>query len=76
MPRARRRKSWRTRSPVFPQLCLRTDRRSAYLGFDYTLEDALIHEGREGDKVLVTESVAGAARFAAGKGRGGTFDDI
>jgi enoyl-CoA hydratase len=60
----------------FPQLCMRTDRRSAYQGFDYSLEEALIHEGREGDKVLVAESVAGAARFAAGKGRGGKFDDI
>ena len=60
----------------FPQLCMRTDRRSAYLGFDLTLEEALLREGREGDKVLAAESVGGAARFAAGKGRGGSFDDI
>jgi len=60
----------------FPQLCMRTDRRSAYVGFDETLEQALINESREGAKVLAAESVAGAARFAAGKGRGGKFDDI
>jgi enoyl-CoA hydratase len=60
----------------FPQLCMRTDRRSAYLGFDYSLEEALANEGRDGFKVLAAESVTGAARFASGKGRGGKFDDI
>jgi len=60
----------------FPELCMRTDRRSAYLGFDYSLEEALINESREGAKVLTAESVAGAARFASGKGRGGRFDEI
>ena len=60
----------------FPQLCMRTDRRSAYVGFDYSLEQALINESREGIKVLEAESVTGAARFASGKGRGGRFDNI
>lgn len=60
----------------FPQLCMRTDRMSTYRQWDYELTEALTNEARTGYAVLKTESVAGAARFAAGKGRGGKFDDI
>jgi enoyl-CoA hydratase len=60
----------------FPQRCLRADRASAYAGWSRGLEDALREEARRGTPVLAAESRAGAARFAAGKGRGGDFGDL
>jgi enoyl-CoA hydratase len=60
----------------FPQLCLRTDRMSSYRQWSLSLEDALKAEGREGARPLFAEAESGAARFAAGHGRGGRFDDI
>jgi len=58
----------------FPELCMRTDRLSAYRQWDLSLEDALRFEGREGEKPLRAEARAGAARFAGGEGRGGAFE--
>jgi len=60
----------------FPQLCMKTDRMSAYKQWDLDLVEALKNEGREGLKPLKAEAKSGAARFAAGKGRGGSFEDI
>ncbi|MDP6346023.1 MAG: crotonase/enoyl-CoA hydratase family protein [Alphaproteobacteria bacterium] len=60
----------------FPQLCMRTDRASAYRQWDYDLAEALRREGAEGMRPIREEAVAGAARFAGGKGRGGGFDEI
>ena len=60
----------------FPQLCMRADRMSAYRQWDYELREALIAEGEGGKPVIEAESRAGAARFAAGKGRGGNFREI
>jgi enoyl-CoA hydratase len=60
----------------FPQLCMKTDRQSAYQQWDLDLVDALKNEGREGLKPLRAEAKSGAARFAAGKGRSGSFDDL
>ncbi len=60
----------------FPQLCMRTDRMSAYRQWDLDLVEALKNEGREGLKPLRAEAQAGAARFAAGAGRGGSFKDL
>jgi enoyl-CoA hydratase len=60
----------------FPQLCMRTDRMSAYQQWDLDLVEALKNEGRKGLKPLRTEARAGAARFAAGAGRGGSFKDL
>jgi enoyl-CoA hydratase len=60
----------------FPQLCMRTDRLSAYRQWDLDLVEALKNEGREGLKPLREEARAGAARFAAGAGRGGSFENI
>ncbi len=60
----------------FPQLCLRADRASAYAGWSLDIADALKSESRRGAPVVAVESRAGAARFAAGKGRGGRFDEI
>lgn len=61
----------------FPQHCLRSDRLSAYEQWDLSLEDALANEFRRGLQVIESkETVTGAARFAAGKGRHGNFKDI
>jgi enoyl-CoA hydratase len=60
----------------FPQACMRADRASAYAGWSLDLDVALKAEARRGAPVIVKESVAGAARFSAGKGRGGSFSDI
>lgn len=61
---------------AFPELCMKTDRASAYHQWGASLEEALRFEGVEGLKPLQAEAVAGAGRFAGGKGRGGKFDDI
>ena len=58
----------------FPQLCMKTDRMSAYRQFDFTLSDALKFEGREGVTPLRAEAIEGADRFKQGEGRGGVFD--
>ncbi|MGB3808683.1 MAG: crotonase/enoyl-CoA hydratase family protein [Parvibaculum sp.] len=61
----------------FPQLCLKHDRMSAYEQWDLPYDRAMANELEHGRKVLITgETVKGAARFAAGKGRGGRFDEI
>lgn len=57
----------------FPALCMRTDRASALGQWDLPLAEALKAEGREGLKPLLAEAEAGAARFAGGEGRGGSF---
>ena len=59
----------------FPQRCLRADRASAYAGWSRDLEDALRAESRRGAAIVALEGRDGAARFVAGKGRGGNFDD-
>ncbi len=60
----------------FPQVCMNSDRLSAYEQFGLELDDAIRNETRRGMRALREEAVSGAARFAAGKGRGGNFDDI
>jgi enoyl-CoA hydratase len=60
----------------FPQACMRADRRSAYAQFDLDLPAALRAEGAGGVAVLAGEAIPGAARFAAGRGRHGRFDEI
>jgi len=60
----------------FPQTCLRSDRRSSYEQWGLDVAEALVNEGKRGAPALQQESRAGAARFAAGKGRGGTFGNI
>jgi enoyl-CoA hydratase len=56
----------------FPQACLRSDRASVYAGLGRPQLDALASEFEYGRAVL-DEAVAGAARFAGGEGRHGTF---
>lgn len=58
----------------FPQLCMNTDRLSAYGQWDHPLAEALLSEGQAGLSPRMLEAAAGAARFVAGEGRGGTFE--
>jgi enoyl-CoA hydratase/carnithine racemase len=60
----------------FPQTCLRSDRRSSYEQWSLEIAAALANEGRRGAPALQAEARSGAARFAAGKGRGGNFGDL
>jgi enoyl-CoA hydratase len=60
----------------FPQVCLRGDRRSAYEQFDMSLDDALANEFNHGLVALREETTAGAARFASGTGRHGSFESF
>jgi enoyl-CoA hydratase len=57
----------------FPQACLRADRRAALRQWELPLEEALAQELRSGREVL-EQALPGAQRFAAGKGRGGSFE--
>lgn len=59
-----------------PQTCLRGDRRSARAQWSDTEESALRHELAIGLASLAADGVTGAGRFASGRGRGGSFDDI
>lgn len=61
----------------FPQTCMNNDRRSAHEQWDLSFDDAMENEARLGrDTFLSGETTAGAAAFAAGKGRGGSFTDL
>lgn len=60
-----------------PQLCMKNDRASAYEQFALSLHDALANEFRRGFETLKSgEAREGAMRFASGKGRGGSFEDL
>jgi enoyl-CoA hydratase len=59
----------------FPQFCMRADRRSVYLQEGQPLGEAMRAEWNNSIPALKAEGVAGAARFAAGKGRHGSFDE-
>jgi len=60
----------------FPQACLRADRASVHRQSGLPLADALRQELAGGLEALRREGVAGAARFAGGKGRHGDYGDI
>jgi enoyl-CoA hydratase len=61
----------------FPQACLRADRLSACEQWGLSLEAALGNEYERGLAVLAaSETPEGPARFAAGRGRHGDFDEI
>ena len=59
-----------------PQTCLRSDRHSSYDQWALDVPAALVTAARHGMPALQAESRSGAARFAAGKGRGGDFGEI
>lgn len=58
----------------FPQSCMRSDRASALDQWGLPEADALHTEFNHGQTALL-EAVTGAARFAAGAGRHGSFED-
>ena len=61
----------------FPFLCTQADRRSAYEQWELPLDEALLNEFKRGwTAIEAGETMAGATRFAGGKGRGGSFKDI
>src|SRR5262245_23748353 len=60
---------------AFPQICTREDRLSAYEQFDMSLTDALRNEFDHGLNSLQAGARDGAARFARGVGRHGSFDN-
>ncbi|MEV4557810.1 crotonase/enoyl-CoA hydratase family protein [Kitasatospora sp. NPDC049285] len=59
---------------AFPQTCLRHDRLSAREQAGLDEPAALANEWRHGGHGLRADTVAGAARFAAGAGRHGAFE--
>jgi enoyl-CoA hydratase len=61
----------------FPQICMRSDRRSALDQWGFSELDAVMQETRYGLATVATgETRDGAARFRDGRGRGGQFTDI
>ena len=60
----------------FPQACMRADRRSVYTQEGLPLREAMRNEWTNGIPAFLAEGAAGAARFAAGKGRHGDFGDL
>jgi enoyl-CoA hydratase len=57
---------------AFPQLCLRSDRRSSYDQWGLSTDEAMAHETELGLSTIRSgETREGAARFAAGDGRHG-----
>jgi len=58
---------------AFPQLCMRTDRRSAHEQADLDFAEAMRNELRHGNRALAAGARDGAERFAKGEGRGGSF---
>jgi enoyl-CoA hydratase len=60
---------------AFPQACLRSDRASVLDAEGLAEEAALASEFAHGRGTLASETMAGAARFAAGAGRHGSFSD-
>ncbi|WP_260583373.1 enoyl-CoA hydratase-related protein [Sphingopyxis sp. PET50] len=58
---------------AFPQLCMISDRMSAYRQWDHDIEAALAHEAHAGVAPLREGAAAGAKRFTEGAGRGGSF---
>ena len=60
----------------FPQECVRADRRSVYLQHGLPVRKALESEWRNSHAIVDAEGIAGAARFADGKGRHGNYEEI
>ncbi len=60
----------------FPELCMRLDRASVFQQWDKPFDDAMKAEFAAGVAAVKAEGQAGAARFADGRGRGGSFSNI
>jgi enoyl-CoA hydratase len=59
----------------FPQMCLRSDRESARGHWSMSEAEAISAEYELGLPTLLAEALDGAARFAGGSGRHGSFED-
>ena len=61
----------------FPQICMRSDRRSLYEQWDLPMNKALAREFELGIETIASgETISGAERFVSGKGRHGDFGDV
>lgn len=61
----------------FPQVCMRSDRKSLYEGGGLAMDDAVAHEFRLGVATISSgEAQEGARRFTSDKGRHGDFGDL
>jgi enoyl-CoA hydratase len=60
----------------FPQACMRADRLSVYRAWGKSLRAGLESEWATSAGIVKAEGIAGATRFASGKGRHGDFKDI
>lgn len=60
----------------FPQIALRSDRRSAYEQAEYGFAAAIAREAELAAEARRKEAMPGARRFAEGKGRHGSFVDL
>lgn len=63
------------RMAEFPQVAMRSDRQSAYTQLGMTLDEAVLEEARLAEAAKRREAQTGAARFAAGSGRHGAFEE-
>ncbi|MEM7751607.1 MAG: crotonase/enoyl-CoA hydratase family protein [Pseudomonadota bacterium] len=59
----------------FPQMCMNLDRESAYRQWDLPFDHAMQAEFAHGIAAVEAEGKSGAARFADGAGRGGSFEN-
>lgn len=59
----------------FPQMCMNQDRASVYRQWDLPFAHAMNAEFSHGIAAVAAEGQAGAARFADGAGRSGSFSD-
>ena len=59
----------------FPQMCMNLDRTSVYRQWDLPFEHAMKAEFAHGVAAVDAEGQSGAARFADGAGRSGSFSD-
>ena len=60
----------------FPQACMRSDRLSVYRAYGKSVREGLESEWATSAGIVKAEGIAGATRFAEGKGRHGDFENI
>ncbi|MGI9422777.1 MAG: crotonase/enoyl-CoA hydratase family protein [Hyphomicrobiaceae bacterium] len=59
----------------FPQMCMNLDRASVHRQWELPFQHAMQAEFAHGVAAIAAEGQDGAARFAGGAGRGGSFED-
>jgi len=61
---------------TYPQSCMRSDRQSAYRGFDLSMDEVMDLEFRLGMEIIAGADLqAGAKRFSQGIGKHGRFQN-